>query len=233
MSMSKERKFLFDTNNFDQPDQPEAEEVYIEPPPIFSLDELGFARDEAYEKGRMAGLAEAKALREQYIADLIDKIAQELKFLSGAENYRAAVYEREVLSLTETIFRALFPHFTQKHGTTEVTAVISNVLVNHTEQSSITIEIPEDDLEEIENHFKQRGDLDASKIIFKPSSQLGRGSCRLSWKDGGALRDHEIVADEVLKKLGLFAAPAAHQTSPSPLANTVQTGETETDSQGE
>lgn len=233
MSMSKERKFLFDTNNFDQPDQPAPEEVYIEPPPIFSLDELGFARDEAFEKGRLAGLAEAKNLREQYISDLVDKIGQELKFLSGAENYRAAVYEREVLSLTETIFRALFPYYTQKHGTAEVTAVISNVLVNHTEQSSITIEVPEDDLDEIETHFKSSGDLDVSKIIFKPSSQLGRGSCRLSWKDGGALRDHDIVADEVLKQLGLAVAPAAHQTASPPLANNGQTGETEDDSQGE
>ena len=233
MSMSKERKFLFDTNNFDQPDQPDVEEVYIEPPPIFSLDELGFARDEAFEKGRLAGLQEAKSLREQYIAELVDKISQELKFLSGAENYRAAIYEREVLSLTETIFRALFPYFTQNHGTAEITSVISNVLVNHTEQSSITIEIPEDDLEEIENHFKQRSDLDTSKIIFKPSPQLGRGSCRLSWKDGGALRDHNIVTDEVLKQLGLFITPAVQQTSPPPLANADQTGETEPDSQGE
>lgn len=230
MSMNKERKFLFDTNNFDLPDKPETEEVYIEPPPIFSLDELGFARDEAFEKGRLAGLEEAKTLREDYLAGLVNRIGQELKFLTGAENYRAAVYEREVLSLTETIFRALFPHFTQNHGIGEVTAAISHVLTNLSEQSSITVELPEDDLEDVEAYFKQAGNLDASKIIFKPSPQLGRGSCRMSWKDGGALRDHQIVADEVLKQLHLVAAPASQQQTEPPLANEAQTGETENDS---
>ena len=110
------RKFLFDSNNFDLPESEPEPEVYVEPDPIFSLDDLGHAKDDAFAKGRAAGLEEARVSREQYLASQTNIISQELKFLIGAEEYRAAVYEREVIALTETIFKTLLPVFSESEG---------------------------------------------------------------------------------------------------------------------
>lgn len=230
MNPRNDRKFLFDNNNFDLPDSTPEPEAYVEPPPIFTLEELGFARDDAFAKGQAAGLEEARNSREQYLAEQTEHIAQELKFLLGAEEYRAAVYEREVLALTETIFKSLFPHFTAQGGLEEVKAVISKVLTNQPEQSSIVIELPEEDIEAIEAYFRDQG-LDADRVIFKPAS-ISKGSCRLSWKDGGALRDHQIIADEIMKILqpNLPQKPVMAEEEPAPLAKEAEKDETETDS---
>lgn len=235
MNLSKDRKFLFDTNNFDLPDTPPEPEVYIEPPPLFTLDDLGHAKDDAFTKGRAAGLEEARVSREQYLAEQTERISQELKFLLGAEEYRAAVYEREVLSLTETIFQAIFPAFTEREGLSEVKAVISKVLLNQPEQPSIVIELPEEDAEQIAAYFSNT-DIDPEKVTFKPAQGLPRGSCRMAWKDGGALRDHKIIAEEIFKTLNPnlpseAEKSASEEDAEAPaLAKDGEKDETETDS---
>ena len=233
MSMNKDRKFLFDIHNFDLPDAPPEPEIYEEPPPIFTLDELGHARDDAFDKGHASGLEQARVSREQYLAEQTDRISQELKFLLGAEEYRAAVYEREVLSLTETIFKTLFPAFTEREGVDEVKAVIAKVIANQPEQPSIVIELPEEDTQDIAAYFAST-DLDPQRVTFKPSPGLARGSCRMSWKDGGALRDHQIIADEIFKTLNPHSLDkqtvVPEEESPPALANDDEKDETETDS---
>ncbi len=198
MSAQQDRRFLFDTNNFDLPETSPEPEVIEEPPPLFTLTELGQAKDDAYARGLAAGLEQSRIAREQFLAEQTLVIQQELKFLIGAEEYRAAVYEREVLSLTETIFKSLFPAFTQREGMSEVKSVISQVLLNQPEQPSIVIELPEEYAADIEAYFSN-SDIDPARVTFKSSPALGRGSCRMSWKDGGALRDHQFIADEITK----------------------------------
>lgn len=239
MNMNQGRKFLFDSNNFDLPETEPEPEVYVEPDPLFSLDDLGHAKDDAFARGRATGLEEARVSREQYLASQTNIIAQELKFLLGAEEYRAAVYEREVIALAETIFKTLLPAFTEREGMEEVKSVISKVLANQPEQSSIVIELPESDAKEIEAFFESR-EIDKNRISFKSSPDLGRGSCRMSWKDGGALRDHSAIATEILKTLApnLPLTPAdnaqipdqsAEEPAPA-LANAAEKDETETES---
>ncbi len=243
MSTNKERRFLFDNNNFDLPDVEPEPEIVIEPPPMFTLEELGIARDEAFAKGRAKGLDEARVSREQYLAEQAERIAQELKFLTGAESYRAAVYEREAVALTETIFKTLYPFFTEREGLEEIKAVIAQVIANQPEQSSIVVELPAEDSDAIQSHFAQNPDIDPGKISFKAVPNLARASCRLSWKDGGALRDHQIIADEILKTLQSSMGPAHSTTGPATdtvsadttaaLAKDDEKDETEPDSQGD
>ncbi|PZP57124.1 MAG: hypothetical protein DI586_01480 [Micavibrio aeruginosavorus] len=241
MSAHKDRRFFFDTNNFDLPDTPPEPEIYEEPPPLFTLDELGHAKEDAYARGLAAGLEQARQAREQFLAEQTHVIQQELKFLIGAEEYRAAVYEREVLSLTETIFGSLFPSFTEREGMTEIKAVISQVLLNQPEQPSIVIELPEEYAADIEAYFSNSS-IDPSRVTFKASQTLGRGSCRMSWKDGGALREHQIMADEIMNLLKPgFTAQDLPETSERgesgvdaqapALAKDLEKDETETDSQ--
>jgi len=211
MNIRKERKFLFDQNNFDLPETEPEPEVYIEPPPIFTLDDMGHARDEAYAKGVAAGLEQARISREQYLAEQVARVAQELKFLLGAEEYRAAVYEREAIALTDALFKTLLPYYTEREGTGEIRDVISKVLANLPDQPSIIIELPAEDAEQIETYF-QSADIDLERITFKPNPALSRASCKMTWKEGGAMRDHQAIADSILNTLKLNHAPP-----PSPI----------------
>ncbi len=236
MPNSNGRRFFFDQNNFDLPDTPPEPEIVIPPPPTFSLEELGTTRDEATARGREIGLEEARVSREQYLAEQMERIARELRFLAGAEEYRAAVYEREVVSLTEKIFATVFPFFTEREGLEEVKHVISRVLLNHHEKPAITVELPAEDAEALEAYFRQMPDIDLDKVNFKSSPNLARGSCRMAWKDGGALRDHQGIADSVLKTLQQSVRPAANPEpadQAAPLDNPAEKDETGQEEQGD
>ena len=207
MNIRKERKFLFDNNNFDLPETQPEPEIYIEPPPMFSLDELGHARDDAYAKGVADGLEKARISREQYLSEQVERIGQELKFLLGAENYRAAVYERETIALVDSIFKALLPYYTSREGTGEIREVISQVLTTIPDMPSILVELPEEDAEAIEGYFTSAG-IDLDRIHFKANPALSRASVRMIWQDGGALRDNDAIAASILETLKSHHLPA-------------------------
>lgn len=227
MSSPKDKRYFFDLNNFDAPEQPEEDENLPPPPPMFTLDELGFAKDDAFERGRQQGFQEAAQTREHYLSGLLDKVSQELKFLTGAEQYRAAIYEREVLSLTETCLRTIFPYLTETAGLDEIKSVISQVLANQSEQPKIQIEVPEGDADAVENFLKSRFDLDMSKLAIKGNPDLKPASCKLSWKDGTALRDHDMLAKSILKMLKPSVSAAQTVTEAPPLAPDVKKDENE------
>ena len=83
--MSNEgRKFFFDVNNFDGPATPEPVENLPPPPPVFSLDEVGQAKDASFEEGRAVGHQEEQQSRAQYIATQISELnTQILSLISG------------------------------------------------------------------------------------------------------------------------------------------------------
>lgn len=197
----KERKFFFDINNFDEEQVIEEEFEAPPPPPSFSLDELASAKEISFEEGRLSGLAEAETSRAAYIAEQLNTLATKANELIAAEQYRNALFEREVLNLVAATLEAAFPHLARTHGVEEIKAVISEVLQRNIKSPEIVIETPIDDAEIIQNHLdtlKLEKDAD---IIIKADPNLGAGSCRISWANGGAIRDHASLAHEILNKL--------------------------------
>lgn len=209
-SSHKERKYLFDHNNFDLPEEPEVEiELDLPPPPpTFSLEEIGMAKDEGFSQGRLTGLEEAAASRAQYVSTQLEQIATELKGIMLAEQRREKTYENEVTGLCEAIFARAFPALNQQHGLTEVTSVIRHVITTQGGQSALIVEVPEGETDEIRAHLESSPDLDLRKVEFKESAAIERGSCRISWQNGGALRDHAALADEIASQLKQALAPA-------------------------
>lgn len=202
------KKFLFDSNRFDAPDEDENDEPVV---PTFSEEELEQAKKIAYESGKSQGLKEAEASREKHVATLTESIMMDIKNLFSEEQGRASTYEEEAVRLSTQIFETLFPYLNEKHGIDEIKSIIKQVLTAQSEQPSIVVEVNTEyksDIDSfIENIKKQlhgSGDID---VIG--NEELGASDCRLSWKDGGARRDTQRLCTQILNTLqdGLADSP--------------------------
>lgn len=218
----KAKKFLFDRHIFDEdatPDEPEIDEADLEPPPpppppTFSEDELNAARASSYEQGRSDAVAAEKASREQYIAEQLSHIETAFKNLASAEKTRIAAYEAESLRLAQAIFERLFPGLNEKNGLSEIQRVIRSVLESQSDQPEIIIDVHHDDEGDIRvliEHLRETLHL-AGRITVQGQDGLGKGDCRLRWKDGGAERSATRLAariERVLKEM-LADRPLLH-----------------------
>lgn len=199
----KTQKFLFDQNIFDEPEQ---EEEVIEappPPPVFSEEELETVRHTTYEKayacGKQDGITQETSSREQTIAHILQTIADEATLLFSAEHERDRLFEKEVISTTLAIFEKLFPLYSKSKGSEEMANAIGNVLRKQEDQSIITIDVHPDMVESIQEHISKVNLRAYSEKRFEVlgKEDLSLQSCRMYWKDGGAARNIEALADEI------------------------------------
>ncbi len=219
---------MFDLNIFDEDHIEEPEEPEEPPPPVFSEEELETARKEAYQQGKNDAGREARESREQFIASQLEVIASTLPRIFQEEDLREKRYEEEALLLAHGMLRKCFPAFTERYGTGEVMEVVSKVLGSMEGRTSIKIEIASDTAEELGKHletaFSSGGE---NRIELVPVKDMGHGSCRITWGDGGAVRNAQELAcriEEGLSKL-LAARGVKLGYSDSDNSDTVNTGD--------
>lgn len=197
----KEEKFFFNMNNFDD-DFVEEEIIEEPPPPVFSEAELDAAKRQAYAKGHEEGITEERNSREQTLAKIMDRISASTATLFAQETAREALYEREAVTLTLSIFEKLFPVYQAAHGFEELKAQLQAVLESQSGQSSIHIKVSTGYAEGVENYMKmisQKNEALSFKITVDES--LDEGDIKLLWADGGAIRHVETMAQEIKTKL--------------------------------
>lgn len=194
------RKFLFDVNDFDdhqKDEEPEPEPP--PPPPTFSEAELEQAKRDALTHGRREAAAEAEASRERQIADLLQTISREFSTLFAAEDLRNARYEAESVRLTLATLQRLFPAMNQKYGLGEIQRVLTEVLESQREQAVIKLEVHPDYVETIQDHVKRvlkQANISGNCQVTG-NQAMGAGDCRLSWNNGGALRESTAIAEDI------------------------------------
>lgn len=195
----QDSKYLFNLNDFNEPD-PEELEDEEPPPPTFSEEELEQARNSGYQQGKADGLAESKASRDQYIAGLLGQISQRFETLFAAEQNRENIFENEAIVLALATFKKVFPLLNEQNGLEEVKHVIQETLTQLENQSKIIIEVCEEDAKDVEQHIKTITPT-LENVVVTGSSQLKKGDCAMKWENGGATRDSEEVAEKILMNL--------------------------------
>ncbi|MCI5060233.1 MAG: hypothetical protein MRY79_04085 [Alphaproteobacteria bacterium] len=206
------KKFLFDLNNFDEPDTPEVEEEEeVEedlppPPPTFSEEELDAAKTVSFETGRRKGVQEEKESREQYVTDILKNIAENFSTLFANEIYRERQYEEESLKLALEILSLVAPSLQNRLGKEALRDALLKVLQNQSGQSEIRIEVHPDTASDIDALIAQiwPDPEDAPRYKVVADSTLDSGACALSWQDGGMIRDpNQSVNDikEIIEQL--------------------------------
>ncbi len=194
------KKFLFNLNDFDDAYVDPNEELEP-PPPVFSEEELEAAKKESYTLGKQAGAEEARASREQAIAEVIEVISRDTSILFEAELGREKTYELESVKLSLAIFKKIFPHYTQAHGLNELKEAISSVLQKQSGIADITISVHPDAVSGVKEHIKAIPVANEKSAGFKvqANEDLSVGDCKLSWSDGGAVRNSDTISGEITR----------------------------------
>lgn len=193
------KKFLFDMNIFDEPEE---EEVLAEPPPppapTFSEAQLEAAKTKAFEEGRQQGIEESLESREEQLAGIMRMISGDTQKLFIAEEEREKLYEAEAVRLTLAIFERLFPLYTAQHGFDELKSVLNDILHRQEGQAEILIETAPSQCEGVEAHIAKLPPL-SGKTVFKVAGNesLQEGACKLSWTNGGAVYNSAAMAEEI------------------------------------
>lgn len=206
----KEKKFLFDNIHFDEPDEEEIVEEEPPPPPTFSEEELAEARRDSFENGKREGMNEAHKSFEKQTEVLLEVIARDLQTLFTSEDERARLYEAEAVRLSDAIFKKLFPTLNAQHGLDEIHSVIERVVKDHPESPEILLYVAPEFTDKIAQHVAENPHIQSlnGSIIVKADPNLEAGDCRLSWKDGGGLRDISRLSSQIAKEIEVLLADA-------------------------
>lgn len=224
--MNNSNKFLFDLNNFDQPEEEEIiieeEEIEVEPPPpTFSEDELEAAKAVAHASGRNEGLLEERSKREQFIADNLQKISENFSTLFAAEIYRERQYEEEALKLGLEIVDLLAPSLNNRLGQEALKHSLQKVLKSQSGQSEIRVEVHPESASEIdaviETVWPDKDSAPKYKVVA--DSNLEKGACKLSWKDGGMIRDPQKIANDIKTSIEGLLVEQVMSKANSPLTD--------------
>lgn len=189
---NKKEKFFFNVNIFDEPDPSVPEE------PVFSEAELAAASQKSFAEGKREGMKEAEESRAQEIAKALEKIARDTSVLFAAETAREKTYESETVKLCLAAVQKIFPLYTEKHGSEELKGALESIIRKQEGQKQIVIQVTPDMVDGIKDHLsslKSKGfDLTLSVL---GDDLLAAGACRLSWSDGGAVRNPEDIARQM------------------------------------
>ncbi len=188
----KGEKYFFSQNIFDDgyTDAP--------PPPSFNEQELADAKQKSSAEGRQQGLKEAEGSQLKLTAQVLGQISKQLAELSVAEAQREKLFEQEILALCLSVFERLFPVYNKIAGFEEMKQSISDIIKKQEGQNHVTVTVTPDMVAPIETHLnamKESG-LDL-KFAVKADETLAQGACRLAWTEGGALRNPQMLADEI------------------------------------
>ncbi|MGB4107106.1 MAG: FliH/SctL family protein [Alphaproteobacteria bacterium] len=188
----KGEKYFFSENIFDDgyTDAP--------PPPSFSEHELADAKQKSTAEGRQQGLKEAEGSQLRITAQILDQLRKQLAELSAAEAQREKIFEQETLALCLSIFERMFPVYNKAAGFEELKQAISEIIKKQEGQNHVAVTVTPDMVAPIETHLnslKESG-LDL-KFAVKGDETLAPGACRLAWSEGGALRNPQMLADEI------------------------------------
>lgn len=189
-------KFLFNVHCFDDVPVKEAEEE--PPPPTYTEAELENAKKDSFTAGYEKALQESKDSRAQQLKSIMEKISEDVGILFTQESQRAQLYEQEAVKLARAIFTKVFPLYQENFGFDELKNSIKTVLERHQEQKDITIYVNPDLTQGVQACVGKLSEKNtAFKLTVIEDESLNSGACKLSWADGGAVRNSEAMAEQI------------------------------------
>jgi flagellar assembly protein FliH len=209
--MAQVKKFLFDIS-FDAPaaPQPKAsqlaeQEVVAEavpeepPPPVFTEEEVNFAREEAFAQGREEGLREAEATRSWSETGAFKIIAEALSGLSRAQASANEANQKAAIEVALAVVRKLSPELAKKGALEEVAGVVRECLMILGNEQRVIVRVPEPLVEPIKGQLEDMVNSAGfeGKVVVMAAAGLGVADCKVEWADGGAERDVERLMRDI------------------------------------
>ncbi|HXP96377.1 MAG TPA: FliH/SctL family protein [Telmatospirillum sp.] len=212
--MAKLQKYLFDLDFDAPPPRPvmevmegaefdipadEMEEELPPPPPTFSEEELAFARQQAMEAGRQAGIQEAVASTERLLALSAEAIAANLQNIAIAQQQANDDRMRDAVSVALTVVRKLQPEMSRDHALEEIAGVVRECLAHIEKDVRVTIRVNPAHIDSIRHFANQAAEATGfeGKLVYTADPRIVTGDCRVEWGDGGAERDQARLWTEI------------------------------------
>lgn len=223
----KKQKFFFDLHNFDEDaDEPAQEEIDQEELERIAVEqdqerqrqeEIKQAREEAYQQGKKDGFEESRQSLEQKIAHLLDTAQNSFDELQRQEHLREQRYEREAVHLSSTLLHKLFPVWADTYGLEEIEQQIREVLQRAANQQAIRIEVSPSILEELQKRLEPViTALSDISVFVSAREDLPENDFKMSWANGGAVRDSQQLVEQILQEFQSAEMGAAEEALAHP-----------------
>lgn len=206
--MEVTEKFLFETT-FDNVDG-------VHDPNLKEAGQL----DEAYQRGKQAGLAEAMKSIEQAIADAEATIVEQLANLDELRDKFQEAVLGDVVRIALSVTEKIMPALAIGDGFGEIETLIADCLHRLMAEPRVVFRVPDQHLDRLQEKVaglcKQAGYEGQTVLIADPD--LGPSDCRIEWADGGMERDAaglwQEVEQTVARTLGVAENTAASAGAP-------------------
>lgn len=155
--------------------------------------------EEAYNNGREAGLAEARASTEQQLAAAAATIAQQLEALESTRSGIEQTMSAQALQLSAAVVGKILPSLIQREAMSEIEKLISDCLARVHDEPRIVIRVPDAFLDPLKGRIDElvRASAYEGQVVLLADDGLGPTACHVEWADGGAKRDMEAIWREV------------------------------------
>jgi flagellar assembly protein FliH len=188
MATQTTQKFLFEVC-FDGPGGDARRAPSAEP--SFSRAEIEAAEKRGREAGYEAGLAAARAERDEALAANLQQISTAVAGLVEERQAGLAEIERQALAFVLAAARKLAPALARHNALGEIEALMANCLRENFEEPRIVLRIPDALFEPVRRQILPAAERAgfAGKIIILADDALDLGACRIEWAEGGIERD--------------------------------------------
>ena len=234
-------KFFFDIHKFDEDEDALTEEQieFLEKEAEMTRshqEQLEIVRKEAYESGKKDGIAETLLGLEQKIVVLLEEARGEFLKLQSQEHIRETRYEREAVALAVQVIEQLFPVWTKHHGQEELFAALQDILSRVRNQKEIIIQVAPSLRDEAARRLEDiKADLNGISFKVEESETLNETAFKLKWADGGAVRDGNALAAQIVQRLSseLNSIRESVDETPPPLEDNATNPQNKTNPVGE
>lgn len=199
------------------------------PEPTFSKDELEAAREAGYADGHSAGFQEASSNLETETARLVAALGERLPPLSDEQAIANDRLLHDGARVAATIARKILPSYTAKHGTDELTALVTRCLETLISQPRIHVRVEPGQVEPITRHLESAVSASGfdGRFLVEADEAMGRSDCRLTWQSGGLERVEADIWREIDTAVAEFLGDAPGNESEGAAADAQVPDDTE------
>jgi flagellar assembly protein FliH len=221
------RKYMFDLD-FGRPAQaqapvaaepeetvePEEEAEPEPPPPSFTVEELEFARDSAYEEGRQAGQGEALEQSERMIATALTALSDQMQTVFRQQDEANDANARAATRVALAVLKKVLPATCETHAFDEVTRVVEDVVVHILDEPRIIVKVAEPLVDAVRERLEAVCEAHGfeGRVVVQSDVRLTPGDCRVEWTDGGAERDQARLIQDIETTVERSLAPPERRT---------------------
>jgi flagellar assembly protein FliH len=156
-------------------------------------------REENYQKGKKDGNSEALIGIEENINKLLITISDEINNLDVKQNLVNQELSDNLILLTQTIIKKIFPTLAKNSAVEEIIKVIVDLPKLYTEEPEILVKINPLIINQLNDRLSEKilDNTRLKKLKLVEDSSVEEGDCQIDWSNGSAERN----LDKLVQKM--------------------------------